>query len=176
MRSRSTFSDQFNEGAWDSFSIEEFARSARTTLSNRRFWRIQWAIPAILLAHVLFDYLDNHSPVHVAGFAINALLIVPVIVASSEFEVVGALATALGGSLVLLSSSFFEPHTIHEATAEWLILGIVVLTALIIGWRDNRSRSQQELFEFATQSGEIAVWEYDAVHDLMRRSANHDGL
>jgi len=176
MRSRPTFDDQINSGPGNLFSFEELVRSARITLSNRRFWRVQWFIPVLLVAHIVLEYADDHSSLHVGGFVVDSLLIVPVILVSGEFGTVGALATSLLGSVVLLMNLFVQPHTTHETWAEWTILVGVVLTALLIGWRDDQVRAQRERFDFATTSSGVAVWEYDVERDRMRRSQNHDGL
>ncbi|NNN08742.1 MAG: HD domain-containing protein [Acidimicrobiaceae bacterium] len=130
----------------------------------------------LLVAHIVVDYADDHSSLQISGFVVNSLLIVPVILVSGEFGVVGALATSLLGSVVLLASVFYVSHTTHELWAEWTILSGVVLTALLVGWRDDQTRAQRVFFDLATRSGEVAVWEYDAQRDTLLRSANHDAL
>ena len=176
MRTRSAFEDQFESRPLAARSLEGFAGTARATLSNRRFWRIQWVVAALVVLHYLFDYLNNRGAIPFSGFIFDAVLVVPAVLASAEFGVVGALVTSLGGSVLLLSVELFEIHTTHEVEAEWTILLVVILTASLVGWRDDRLRAQRELLELATESGEVAVWEYDAERNLMRRSKNHDAL
>ena len=176
MRTRSTFEDQIESVQRVTHSFEGLAQSARDTFASRRFWRIQWLVAALVVLHYLFDYLNNRGTIPFSGFIFDAVLVVPAVLTSTEFGVVGSLATSLGGSVLLLSVEIFEVHTSHEVEAEWTILLVVVLTALLVGLRDDRLRSQRALFDLATASGEVAVWEYDVERNLMRRSKNHDSL
>ena len=176
MRTRSAFDDQFESAPGNTHSLDGLRQNARNTFANSRFWRIQWLVLALVVLHYLFDYLNHRDVIPFSGFFVDAVLVVPAVLVSAEFGVVGSLATSLVGSLLLSSSEFFEAHTVHEVEAEWTILLVVVLTALLVGLRDDRLRSQRELFDLATVSGEVAVWEYDVERNSMRRSRNHDAL
>ncbi|MHB8333699.1 MAG: hypothetical protein ACYDEH_02180 [Acidimicrobiales bacterium] len=176
MSTRTAFEDQFESSPRVAHSFEGLAQSARDTFASRRFWRIQWLVLAFVVLHYLFDYLNNRGSLPFSGFIFDAVLVAPAVVASTEFGAVGSVATSLGGSVLLLWVEFFETHTSHEVEAEWTILLVVVLTALLVGLRDDRLRSQRALFDLATGSGEVAVWEYDVERNVMRRSKNHDSL
>ena len=173
---RSAFEDQSESSLRVAHFVGGLAEVARQTFASRRFWRIQWLVLALVVLHYLSDYLNNRGTLPFSGFIFEAALVVPAVLASTEFGAVGSLATSLGGSLLMLSIEFLETHTSHEVEAEWTILLVVVLTALLVGIRDDRLRAQRALFDLATESGEVAVWEYDVERNVMRRSKNHDAL
>ena len=176
MNRRGTFSDSFEHSGGPFSSLGAFVVAVRTVLTDRRFWKIQLFTMGMLCLHFLLDYLQGQGIVPIGGFVSDSLLVVPTIMASAQFGLIGALTTALLGSAISLTSEFFMTHTSHEIWSEWTILVVIVVTALLVGQREDRLRAQRDLFDLATQSADIAIWEYDFARDAMRRSANHDGL
>ncbi len=148
----------------------------RTLIREPSFWRIQTLTFGVVALHIVLDYLQTSNKSPLGGFVSDGLLVVPTIFASSAFGLEGALATSLLGSVLSMTSQLFMAHTSHEVWAEWTILGIVNIAGYLIGRHEERARVQREIFDLATRAAGIAVWEYDALHDSMRRSSNHDDL
>ncbi|MGC8511252.1 MAG: HD domain-containing phosphohydrolase [Acidimicrobiales bacterium] len=176
MTPRSSLDDPLELGRSDPSPSALWGGLFHVPLADRRFRRIVLLTLVMLLAHFALDYLQNSGVLPIEGFASDALLLFPVIYASVDFGIVGALGTALSGSVVILASEFVVRDTSHELSAEWTILAIIVATALVLGLIEDRLRDQRQFLELATRDAGTAVWEYDVERGAMRRSANHDGL
>ena len=97
-------------------------------------------VAAAALVHFVGDLAQDRGLISVPGFVWILLLLLPVIYAGTTFGLVGSLGTALMGTVILVPSELFLPHTRTELWGAWSILAMVVVGAVMLG---DRFETQQ---------------------------------
>jgi len=113
-------------------------------LSDRRFWNILAMVVVIVLAHFGADLAQDHEALSVPDFVINLLLFVPIIYGGRVFGLVGSLAAALTGIVLLVPNELFLRHNATEFWGEFSILVTALIIAIQVGNQFERERRQRE--------------------------------
>ncbi len=120
---------------------EMVANLARPPLSDRRFWVAQTMVAAVFLVHLGADLAEDRAIIPIPDFIWILLLFVPVVYAGMTFGLVGSLGTALVGIVVLAPSEILLRHTGTELWGAWSTFAVVVITAVLLGYRFETERS-----------------------------------
>ena len=127
-------------------------KADRTPWNNSQFWILQLIILAlylIRLAATLAFHLDADS--QGVEFSTLALFLVPVVYATLNYAIEGAIFTA-GWVTLLAVARFFSARANHDNVAAWIELAQIVLIdglAVVIGLRVTAERNARRAAESA---------------------------
>jgi len=108
---------------------------AHPPFSDRRFWMTETAVVVVLLVHLGADLAQDGGVLPIPGFVWILPLLVPVVYGGTAFGLVGSLGAALGGIVVLVPEELFAHHSTFELWDEGGILVMVLVTAVLLGYR-----------------------------------------
>ncbi|MHB1783072.1 MAG: putative bifunctional diguanylate cyclase/phosphodiesterase [Acidimicrobiales bacterium] len=117
------------------------ANLAHPPLGDRRFWMVQAMVVIAVLVHLAADLAQDAGVFPVPGFVWTLLLLVPTVYAGTVFGLVGSLGAAVGGIALLIPEELLTHHSTTEAWGAWGILSMVLVTAVLLGYRFEEERS-----------------------------------
>ena len=117
------------------------ANLAHPPLGDRRFWMVQAMVVVAVLVHLAGDLAQDAGVSPAPGFVWTLLLLVPTVYAGTVFGLVGSLGAAVGGIALLAPEELLTRHSSTEAWGAWGILSMVLVTAVLLGYRFEEERS-----------------------------------
>ena len=113
-------------------------------LSDRRFWWAQLMVVVVFFVQVGADFAQDHAMIPIPDFVWILLVFIPVVYAGMTFGLVGSLGTALTGIVALAPPEMLLRHTGVELWGAWSIFAVVLVTAVLLGYRFEKERGLRE--------------------------------
>lgn len=138
-------------------------RKSGIPLLNRRFWMVQALIAVVTAAHITFEYLEP-SVLGEAYFVPASLYLFPVLYASLNFGLEGALPTAL------LSAALSAPDIAmnHQGTArfgETFQVSTILVLSVLVAIRVDKERDARRASERLQQEATISERKYRSLFE-----------
>ena len=116
------------------------ANLARPPFADHRFWAAEAMVVIAVLAHLAADVAQDGGVFPAPGFVWVLLLLVPVVYAGTAFGLAGSLGTAASGIALLSPEELLNRHSATEAWGEWSALAMVLVVAVLLGYRFEQER------------------------------------
>jgi len=132
-------------------------------LSDRRFQVNMAMVGAVLLVHLGADIAQDRGVFLVPGFVWTLLLLVPVVYGGTVFGLVGSLPAAICAFVVIVPEELLSHHGATGLRGQWSILAIVIVAAVLTGYRFDQERDLREHLVLAERERVVS---YSGDHPL----------
>lgn len=143
--------------------LDSLAQRVRLRLHDRRFWEVQALIVGVTVAHIIFEHLEP-SVLGAAYFVPATLYLFPVLYASFNFGVEGAIPTALLSALLSAPDIAINHHGMTRFGETFQIV-IIMLLATLVAFRVDKEKLARGLSEQSERERGLSEMKYRSLFE-----------
>ncbi len=138
-------------------------RTTRVPVLNRQFWMVQALIAAVTACHIAFEYVEP-SVLGAAYFVPASLYLFPVLYASFNFGLEGALPTAFWSAALSAPDIVLNHHGMARL-GEAFQVGTILLLSTLVAIRVDKERAARRASERLQRERELSEKKYRSLFE-----------